>query len=79
MEITNETQKSKFGISDEKILLWFIIIPLFLSGIHLGIIFTHISLNFSFYIPFFVRLSGILTGICLLLGLYFVIIKWTKE
>ena len=57
-------------LTKEKFILWFIIIPLFLLGLHLGAIITHISLNFSFEFPIFVRLTGILTGIWIWLGIY---------
>ena len=78
VETLNETQNPELGISvvissyltKEKFILWFIIIPLFLLGLHLGVIITHISLNFSFEIPIFVRLTGILTGIWIWLGIY---------
>ena len=77
-ENLNELQKPELGISDvirsyltkEKIILWFIIMPIFSTGFHLGVIITHISLNFSFEIPILVRLSGILTGIWLCSCMY---------
>ncbi len=78
VENTNETHRPELGISvvissyltKEKFVLWFIIIPLFLLGLHLGAIITHILLNFSFEFPIFVRLTGILTGIWIWLGIY---------
>ena len=78
IENSNEAQKPELGISvvissylpKEKFVLWFIIIPLFLLGLHLGAIITHISLNFSFEFPIFVRITGTLTGIWIWLGIY---------
>jgi hypothetical protein len=57
-------------LTKEKFVILFIIIPLFLLGLHLGAIITHISLNFSFVFPIFFRLTGILTGIWIWLGIY---------
>jgi len=78
VENLNEIRRPELGISvvissyltKEKFVLWFIIIPLFLLGLHLGVIITHISLIFSFEFPIFVRLTGILTGIWIWLGIY---------
>ena len=63
-------EEIKFSLTKEKFILWFIIIPTFFLGIHLGIILTHILLSFSFDIPIFVRLTGIISSIWFLIGCY---------
>ena len=71
VEKLNETDISVLShLTKEKFIIWFIIIPLFLLGLHLGAIITHISLNFSFEFPIFIRLTGLLTGIWVCLGIF---------
>lgn len=69
-ETLNKPQKPKLGIFDvissfltkEKFVKYFFILPIFLLGIHLGYIIAHILSNFSFVIPIFIRITGVLTG-----------------
>lgn len=50
-------------LTKEKFVKYFFILPTFLLGIHLSYIIAHITTNFSFVIPIFIRITGVLTGI----------------
>lgn len=50
-------------LTKEKFVKYFLITPLFLLGLHIGYILAHILSNFSFVIPIFIRITGVLTGV----------------
>lgn len=56
-------------ISKENFIKWFIVIPLFLTGISVGIIFAHIFSKFSFPIPSFVSIGSVLVSIWMWVGI----------
>jgi len=59
------------SLKKEAFCLWFIVAPMFFVGIHLGIIITHIYLNYSFSIPSFLCLTSVLSSIWTWIGLLF--------
>ena len=54
-----------------KFVMWFMVLPMYALGIHVGIIAVHIALKYSFIIPLFVRITGILSAVWVLFGLFF--------
>lgn len=59
---------------NEKFVKYFLIISLFLLGLHFGYILAHILSNFSFVIPIFIRITGVFTGVYV----WFSIILYSK-
>jgi hypothetical protein len=59
-----------FKLSKPNFVKWFIIIPIFLLGFHFGIVLINIILNFAFTIPFFIRFTGIITGLWIWISIY---------
>ena len=68
------------AINLRNFLKYFIVLPTFFLGIHLGIIIIHIITKFSFDIPIFVRITGILSGMWVLLSIVlFIKVKFNHK